>query len=258
LAQLEAAADGILSYCSNSPSIRAGNHKSDAGVSMRARMSDLSRACISVGLAVVWVLAASAQFTSDALGQDRPAATSTTLTKLFPDLASLSDAKSVAIGVGWLGLSPLSPVSAGYFLELHNERFEAEGRFKMASASATRPIKIPRDVLKAFLTTISDVELTEGEYQPRINHTDDYPSLEISVQTAQGPLKIWTNSQPRKSKSGTYVDRTPWAISYLGRTFVVETTALDDAFEPIEPHLEQDEVFNKLADQISARNRRPQ
>jgi hypothetical protein len=54
------------------------------------------------------------------------------------------------------------------------------------------------------------------------------------------------------------VDRTPWAISYLGRTFVVETTALDDAFEPIEPHLEQDEVFNKLADQISARNRRPQ
>ena len=136
-------------------------------------MSDLPRACISAGLAVAWVLAASAQFTSDVLGQDRPVATSTTLAKLFPDLASLSDAKSVAIDVGWLGLSPLSPVSAGYLLELRNERFETEGQFKVASASAARPIKIPRDVLKAFLTTISDVELTEGEYHPRIDHTDD-------------------------------------------------------------------------------------
>ena len=223
---------------------------------MRARVSDLARACILAGLATVWVLAAFAPLTSDALGQDRPAGSSTTLTKLFPDLADLSDAKSVAIGFGWLGLSPLSPVSAAYLLELRNDQFEADGRFNVASASATRPIKIPRDVLKTFLAAASDVELKEGEYQPRIEHTDDYPSLEISVPTAQGLLKIWTNSQSRKSKSGTYVDRTPWAIGYLGRTFVVETTALDDAFEPIEPRLEYDDVFNKLADQIRARNRR--
>jgi hypothetical protein len=222
-------------------------------------MPDLPRACISAGLAVVWLLAISTQFTSNALGQDRPATTSTTLTKLFPDLASLSDASSVTIKVGWRGFSPLSPMSARYLLELRNERFETDAQFKIASASATRPIKIPRDVLKAFLAAVSDVELTEGaEYHARIDHTDDYPSLQISVQTAQGRLNIWTNSQSRTSKSGTSVDRTPWAISYLGRSFVVETTVLDDAFEPIEPHLRQDEVFNELADQILPKNGRPQ
>jgi hypothetical protein len=221
-------------------------------------MSDFPRACTLARLAAICVLAGFAPFASDALGQDRPAATSTTLSKLFPDLAGLSEAKSIAIGFGWLGLSPLSPVRAAYLLELRNERFEAEGRFNMASASATRPIEIPRDVLKTFLAAASDIELREGEYKPRIDHTDDYPSLEISVPTARGPLKIWTNSQSRKSKSGTYVDRTPWAISYLGRTFVVEATALDEAFEPIEPRLEYDDVFNKLADQIRAKNRRTQ
>jgi hypothetical protein len=107
----------------------------------------------------------------------------TTLATLFPDLADVSETTTLSIGVGWLGLSTLSPISSDYSLELHKDQFEGEGRFKAATVSATRAIIIPCDVVRAFLAAAVKVELVERNYQPRITHTDDYPFLSISVLT---------------------------------------------------------------------------
>ena len=173
-----------------------------------------------------------------------------TLPQLFPALTGLSDAPALKIAVGWMGLSLLSPISADYPLKLQNDQFEGVGTFKMATATTTRAIVIPRDPVRAFLTAVGKVELVEKEYKPRIGHTDDYPSLGFEVDTAQGPLKIETQSQARQSDSGNYPDRTPWAIYYLGRTFVVIASDLDRAFEALEPYLQYDEMHDQLRKEL--------
>jgi hypothetical protein len=176
---------------------------------------------------------------------------SSTLADLFPDLADLPETRAVFIGIGWYGLSALSPLSAGYPLELHDDQFTGEGRFQVADGpTAKRAIAVPRAVVRAFLTAASKVPLVEGEYKPRIEHTDDYPSLEIDVETKQGPLHIGSQSQQKQPQSGTYVDRSPWRIGYRNRTFVVTASDLDQAFESFEPYLQDDAVFEELVKQV--------
>jgi hypothetical protein len=171
----------------------------------------------------------------------------TSLIRQFPGLADLSDTKIVVVGTQWFGLSNLSPMIANYRLELHDDQFSGQGQFKVADAPAvSRPITVPRDVMRAFLAVASKVRMVEGEYKPRIDHTDDYPSLEFDVETKQGLLRIGTHSQLKYAESGTYLDRTPWSISYLNRSFVVTASDLDRAYEPFDQYLREDEIFKEL------------
>jgi hypothetical protein len=176
---------------------------------------------------------------------------STSLIRQFPELADLSDTKIVVVGIQWFGLSTLSPMNADYLLELHDNQFAGQGRFKAADAPAvSRPITVPRDVMRAFLAVASKVRMVEGEYHPRIDHTDDYPSLEFDVATKQGLLRIGTSSQLKDAESGTYLDRTPWSISYSNRSFVVTASDLDRAYEPFGPYLREDEIFKELGKNV--------
>ena len=176
---------------------------------------------------------------------------STSLTRQFLELADLSDTKTVVIGIKWFGLSTLSPMIADYLLELHDDQFVGQGQFKVAEAPAvSRPITVPRDVMRAFLAVASKVRMVEGEYKPRIEHTDDYPSLEFDVATKQGLLRIGTRSQLKYAESGTYLDRTPWNISYLNRSFVVTASDLDRAYEPFGQYLRDDEIFKELGKSV--------
>jgi hypothetical protein len=172
-----------------------------------------------------------------------------TLTELFRLLADLPNANAVTIELGWQGLSPISPVQAKYLLGLHNDQFEGQGRFKVATAAATRDIVVPRNLIRQFLAAAIKVTLVEQEYKPRITHTDDYPSVAITVQTQQGELSIETRSQPHRSASEKW-DVTPWAIRYSGRTFVVAADDLDRALDPLLPRLQYDEVIGELAKEL--------
>jgi hypothetical protein len=208
------------------------------------------------GLGLGFIVVLLLQLTPPALGQDRTAGTANavTLPQLFPELADLPQATALTISIGWLGLSRLSPIGADYSLALRNHQFEGEGRFKVETASATRAITVPTDIVRAFLAAVIRVELVESGYTPRIVHTDDYPSLSVTVRTARGPLLIETRSQQQQPKSGTYVDRTPWAINYSDRTFVVAVSDLDRAFEPLQSHMQYTQTVDELANKIQNRN----
>jgi hypothetical protein len=172
---------------------------------------------------------------------------STTLLQLFPELADMPETNGVAIGVGWMGLSPLSPITAGYFLELHGDQFEGPGFFQVAEApSEKRAIAVPRDLVRAFLIAANKVRLVEGEYRARIEYTDDYPSLDVQVSIEGELLRIGSRSQQRQAKSGDFVDRTPWYVDYHKRSFVVTATDLDRAFAALQPYLQDDKVFDEL------------
>jgi hypothetical protein len=177
-----------------------------------------------------------------------------TLPELFPSLADLPQAAALAIQLGWQGLSPISPVEADYLLELHNDQFAGKGEFRVATATATRNITVPRDLVRAFLVAATKVSLVEKDYQPHITHTDDYPFVAVVVPTKQGDLHIETRSQPQRSASGKYWDATPWAISHAGRTFVVAADDLDQALEPLWHRLQYDEVTGELAKKTGPSN----
>jgi hypothetical protein len=175
---------------------------------------------------------------------------STTLPQLFPELADMPETNAVAIGIGWIGLSRLSPVSAGYFLDRHGDRFEGPGFFQVAKApSEKRAIAVPRDLVRALLTAANNVPVLEGEYQAHIEHTDDYPSLDVEVSIKQELLRIGSQSQERQAKSGNFADRTPWRVDYRKRTFVVTATELDQAFAALQPYLQSDKVIEELVKQ---------
>jgi hypothetical protein len=177
-----------------------------------------------------------------------------TLPELFPVLANLPESTALAIQLGWQGLSPLSPVEANYLLELHEDQFVGKGGFRVATATAIREIAVPRELVRAFLTAATKVKLVEKDYEARITHTDDYPSVSVVVPTKQGALIIETQSQPVRSASGKYWDATPWAIRYSERTFVVTDHDLDEALDPLWARLQYDEITGELAKEIKPSN----
>jgi hypothetical protein len=160
------------------------------------------------------------------------------LGELFPSLAHLSEAQALTITVGWAGLSEISYVNV---LERHGNRFEGvahglvERRSGRGTASAVRQIAVPADSIRSFLAASNHVLLTEGEYKPRITHTDDYPLVRVDVECIGVRLRIETRSQRgypgliasqlRSAQNSpaleNYPDRTPWAINYLGHTFII-------------------------------------
>jgi hypothetical protein len=172
---------------------------------------------------------------------------STTLPQLFPELADMPETDGVAVGIGWMGLSPWSPVTAGYFLELQGDQFEGPGYFQVAEKpSEKRAIAVPRNLVRGFLTAANKVQVVEGAYQAHIEHTDDYPSLDVQVLIKGELLRIGSQSQQRQAKSGDYLDRTPWHVDYRKRSFVVTATDLDQAFAALQPYLQDDKVFEEL------------
>lgn len=207
-------------------------------------MANMPRLARVAGLAAIAIIAVLPQLIPSA--RTEPA----TLPQLFPALTDLSESKALVISMTWLGLSPLSPIRADYMLNLHNDQFEGVAHFKVAEAtSAKRSIAVPRDLIRAFLAAASKVEVIEKPYQPRITHTDDYPSVSIGVPIQDGQLIVGTNSQEQQSGSDAYADRTPWSITFAGRTFVVTASDLDKAFDPLLPALQYDDAIKELEKQ---------
>ena len=88
-----------------------------------------------------------------------------------------------------------------------------------------RTTAISRDDAQAFLCVALQAPVEEHPYEPYLSHTDDYPALSFTFQDRNGPLKVFTPSQPHVVQSHRV--RTPWAIVYHGRTFVMTVADID-------------------------------
>jgi hypothetical protein len=196
----------------------------------------------AVGLAVVLALF---------LGLERSRAA--TLAERFPDLAGLPDATTLDVKLTWQGLSPLSPMGVEYKLALRDDRLEGAAAVLVATTTRIHQISVPRAGVRDFLASAGRVALTEEEYRAHLTHTDDYPYVGVSVNTALGSVLIETASQPEGSKSGKFLDRTPWAIKYMGRTFVTSADDLDKALEPLLADLQYEKLQSELVDEVRSR-----
>jgi hypothetical protein len=204
--------------------------------------TNISRAVRVVRFAATFVAAALLQFIPTARADP------TILPKLSQALAELPESKAVVISMSWVGLSPLSPIRVDYVLNLRNDQFEGVAEFAARTARGKRNIVVPHDLMRAFLAAVSKAELVEKPYQPRIMHTDDFPS--ISIGFVQEGVVVGTDSQQQKSSAGDYWERSPWAIAYAGRTFVMTASDVDKTFDALMTALQYDDVLEELDRQV--------
>lgn len=170
-----------------------------------------------------------------------PTLTKGKLREVFPALAKLSDATEFRIRDDWDGLSSIAALIAHYWLERNGNQFEGEAVFDAGAPSSIggfnpefretiREVAIPLDTAQKFLQMLTEIPLEEGQYKPKIDHTDDYPTIEFQIETENGLLRIFNESQ----------DNQPWGASFAGRTFIINSDAPAKAFSALAPYLKKD------------------
>jgi hypothetical protein len=163
-----------------------------------------------------------------------------TLTKLFPQLATFAPTR-VRLIQGWNGLSRFSPIHAEYVLNLENDQFKGTALFSVASVTGTEVAAARREDVMEFARIALQVAVEEKPYKPRICHTDDYPSLEIELQSDTQTLRIWSTSQ--------YL--TPWGIRFENRSFVTDTEELGNALGQLATELNWVQSEHRLIESMT-------
>ena len=151
--------------------------------------------------------------------------------------AQLTQARSIKIEDEWIGLSHIAPIEAHYDLRRQNGAFSGKANFSVAyyyreKHTAVENIVIPEDMALSFLRTLAQSPTEYGYYEPRIEHTDDYPSISIQIELEGESLKFYTESQGE--------DHVPWALDWKGSTFVINSDQPAKALALLEPYLKKD------------------
>lgn len=148
----------------------------------------------------------------------------------------LRQARSIRIEDDWTGLSLVAPIVAHYDLHRRNGGFSGKANFSVAGyrqeRTAVKDISIPEDVALAFLKLLSESPTEYGYYEPRIEHTDDYPSISIQIGLENDIVEFYTGSQGE-----THV---PWAVKVRGSPYVINSDLPAQALALLEPYLEKD------------------
>jgi hypothetical protein len=163
------------------------------------------------------------------------------------DLFTISEIRSISIQDDWAGLIDYGPTLSYYSLMPNGSEFTGlvnftvGGDFNKRPISETNDLHIPTKGIEAFLKKLASTSYRKGKYEPFEQWTDDYPSLEIRVLLRHDEISFHTTSQ------GEY--HTPWAMIYLGQTFVVDSATPMDALKVLLPYLKKDRLA-ALEDQV--------
>lgn len=103
-----------------------------------------------------------------------------------------------------------------------------------------QPLSIPIKDIGLFIDELSKAQFSEGEYQPSITWTDDYPHLEINIELRTGMLSFYSDSQGEQ--------HVPWGMSYDHRTYTLGAAPMD-ALDILLPYLKKDRL-KALEDQV--------
>ncbi len=130
----------------------------------------------------------------------------------LPTLSTVTQAATVEIRNDWNGYSDITPVLRHYKLKLDQQQLVGNAHIAVGGYGAggirqqqTTKIKVPAIVVTKFLTTLAKTPLQSGVYKPLITHKDDYPAIEIKVQSGKRQVTFSSKSQG--------VDRIPWKIT---------------------------------------------
>ncbi|HEY0070985.1 MAG TPA: hypothetical protein VGE04_13545 [Chloroflexia bacterium] len=181
----------------------------------------------------------------------QPTQQPTGTTQANPDAwpPKLADATTILIQDDWSGLSPVAPLQALYSLERGADGFSGRadfsaGGYRADPITATETIAIPADVAQKFLEMLADpaLPMKEGTYEPRIDHTDDYPSLGILVELPGGEQVAFGSGSQGEG-------HVPWGLTYKGKTYIVDSALPSEALDTLRPYLKE-EVLERLQQMV--------
>ncbi len=166
-------------------------------------------------------------------------------------LAQLTQAQKFRIEDDWTGLSPLAPIDAHYDLRRQGDQFTGKANFSVAGytreRTAVEEIAIPETIASDFLKMLSETPieppryaLGEGpQYEPYMDHTDDYPSIRIEIELKDQTVNFFTSSQGE--------NHVPWAVSVGEKLYIINSDQPMRALKLLAPYLKKD-TLRKLID----------
>jgi hypothetical protein len=160
---------------------------------------------------------------------------------ILGSMLDVTGARSVAIHDSWSGYSYQSPILASY--DLHRTGsggFAGTGRLSAALAGERMVrVRITAAEMRTFLEGLAAARLTPGRYEARIDHTDDFPAIEMSVHVADGPVDASGIALLFSSSQGEFYD--PWGALVKGELYSVSGEevgrALASLRRPLKRHL---------------------
>ena len=156
---------------------------------------------------------------------------------------------TITIADYWTGLSPLAPIEADFRLQPTTDYFSGMAEFSVAgyTDAMTRsvPISVPLAVIEELLALLESTPLEVGEYRPVFNHTDDFPSIVISVEGGAGDLGFASQSQGSR--------HIPWRVVVGQDHYVTYADTPAQALDLLDPYLAR-EVQEELFAQALARD----
>lgn len=174
-------------------------------------------------------------------GTLRPYAPADSIT---PPAVEASTVITLSILDAWTGLSPAAPIEAYFDLKPDTTAFL--GRAELSVAGYTTPItktvaiSVPVSIVNEFLTLIASTPLEEGDYQPVMSHTDDYPTIVVAIETANDEVIFGSKSQG--------LSHVPWGALINQKPYITYADTLARAMALLDPYLaraERDELVEQ-------------
>lgn len=162
----------------------------------------------------------------------------------FSSFPNLSTAKFITINDTWSGLSPVAPMSASYSLGQAGDYFEGGASFSVGgyfgdTKTDTASLRVPNKVVHDFLQKLSGVRPVPGEYEPKMEWTDDYPKITISLVLKDfQTVEFYTESQGDEN--------IPWKVTYNGQSYIIDSGIPAQALDLLLPYLAQDKLQNLI------------
>jgi hypothetical protein len=145
------------------------------------------------------------------------------------------DARTVELRSTWTGGAGAPPVAWAVLLERQGSTYTFTGTTEM-SVGATKagplPITVPDSVMRGFLRTLASTPWRPGVYATIHSHTDDYPSITMTLRSDAGVVEIFSDSHSRQN----------WRITIGGRQHVSNSPVPFDAQAYLKPFYRYDEL----------------
>jgi uncharacterized protein YcfL len=129
----------------------------------------------------------------------------------LPNLMMVMQAQTVEIYNDWNGYSDITPILRHYKLRRESQQLVGNAHIAVGGYGAagirqqqTTKVKIPAAVSAKFLETLSKTPLQAGNYQPKLDRDDDYPSISIDIKLVRQQVTFSSQSQ-----GSNY---TPWKV----------------------------------------------
>ena len=137
-------------------------------------------------------------------------------------LGAIRDTREIDILLEWTGLGV--PAQEHFVLVRSASGFQGRKTSKRGHAAPPQEpqeqdvtLTLTLDAGESFFEALVSVPLLKTNYVPHITHTDDYPSIRVSLKTDGEAVTFSTESQGK--------GHVPWAVKVKGSTYVVPSAS---------------------------------